>query len=159
MKETLMFPKAYIFYSVPNAKMYLHIRTPKTANVELADYNPYLSHNTDVRFMWDIARFQHPQAFFQNVIVVPVIDLKTLTYANIIKDKEAIYCVASEQDLTKLESISKDIDLYGPDYSRIKTNPNLPFASLGTFPTLFEEQHALIHESIHLLFTKSQLPE
>ena len=90
MKETLMFPKAYIFYSVPNAKMYLHIRTPKTANVELADYNPYLSHNTDVRFMWDIARFQHPQAFFQNVIVVPVINLKTLTYANLIKDKEAI---------------------------------------------------------------------
>jgi hypothetical protein len=42
------------------------------------------------------------------VIVVPVIDLKTLTYANLIKDKEAIYCVASEQDLTKLESISKE---------------------------------------------------
>ena len=157
MKETVMFPKAYIFYSVPNAKIYLHVRTPKTANVELTEYNPYLSHNTDVRFMWDIARFQYPQAFFQNVIVVPEIELKALTYANLIKDKEAIYCVTSEDDLTQLESISKDINFYGPDYSRIETDPNLPFASFSSYPTLFEEQHALIHESIHLNFTKSQL--
>ena len=135
------------------------MRTTNTANVELADYNPYISHNPDVRFMWDVARFQHPQEFFQNVIVVPDIDIKTLTYAHLIKDKEAIYCVSSALALAQLESISEKIDLYGPDYSRIKTNPNLPFASLGTFPTLFEEQHALIHESIHLLFTKSQLPE
>jgi hypothetical protein len=151
-----MFPKAYIFYSVPNANLYLHVRTNKTSNVALADYNPYLSHHTDVRFMWDVARYQYPQAFFQNVIVVPEVDLKTLTYANIIKDKEAIYCVHKESDLTQLESIANDIEINGVDYSRIDPNPNFFLASLHARPIPNQEKHDLIHESIHRCFIQSQ---
>jgi hypothetical protein len=156
MKVKYMFPKAYIFYSIPNANLYLHVRTTNTANVELADYNPYISHNPDVRFMWDVARFQHPQEFFQNVIVVPDIDIKTLTYAHLIKDKEAIYCVSSALALAQLESISEKIDLYGPDYSRINPDPNQPLASLHSYPNLNQDQHELIHNSIHEYFVQSQ---
>ncbi len=159
LRKIHMFPKAYIFYTVPNANLYLHVRTPDTSNVTLADYNPYLEHHPDVRLMWDVARFQSPQAFFQYVIVVPAVDLKTLTYAHLIKDKEAIYCVESESDLAKLESISDQIELYGLDYSRIGLDPNLPLASLHSHENPNQEQHDLIHAAIHENFIQCQRPE
>lgn len=153
-----MFPKAYIFYTVPNVTMYFHVKTDATSNVKLNEYSPYMDHHLDVRHMWDVASFQHPETFFEYVLVVPNVDLNSLSYAHLAKTNEAIYCVKSESDLMLLESISDQIQRYGPDYSRMSRNNHSPLSPISTLGVLFEDQHELIHEAIHEHFIRSQIP-
>ena len=137
-----MFPKAYIFYTVPNVNMYFHVKTDKTANVQLTEYSPYMRHHPDVHNMWSVAMFQHPNTKFENVLVIPDVDVNTLTYANLAKDKEAIYCVTSESDLATLETIASKIMDFGIGLSKF---------AIG-------EDHDLLHEAIHRHFIQSQIP-
>ena len=147
-----MFPKAYIFYTIPNGKLYIQVRTSKTSNVSLNDYNPYLKHNLDVKQMWDVACFQHPQSLFSHVLVVPSIDLKNLTYAHMVKNHEAIYCLYAQDDLEKLTSISDDIAAYGPDYSRIDVKGNSIHMHASN-----QAECDMIHDAIHENFISLRL--
>ena len=137
-----MFPKAYIFYTVPNVNMYFHVKTANTSNVKLTGHNPYMFHNPDVQNMWSIAMFQHPDCTFESVLVIPDVDVNTLGYANLAKDKEAIYCVTSESDLTMLDTISRKIMDFGISFSKF----------------VIREDHDLLHEAIHRHFIQSQYP-
>lgn len=152
-----MFPKAYIFYTVPNVDMYFHVKTDKTSNVMLADYSPYLEYHPDVHQMWDVARYQHPLVFFRNVLVIPDVDISKLTYAHLIKNDEAIYCVRSESDLRQLESIASEIDRCGTDYSRISSDNKYLLSPQTSYENEDQEQHDLVHEAIHRHFIASQL--
>jgi hypothetical protein len=153
-----MFPKAYIFYTVPNAKLYLHVKTDKTSNVTLSDYSPYLKHHPDVHQMWDVARYQHPLVFFKNVLVIPDVDPGKLTYAHLIKNDEVIYCVSSESDLKQLESIASEIDRCGTDYSRIPPDSKYLLSPLTSYVNKNQEEHDLLHEAINRHFIQSQFP-
>lgn len=152
-----MFPKAYIFYSVPNVSMYFHVKTDATSNVKLNEYSPYMDHHPDVRHMWNVASFQHPEKFFEYVLVVPDVDLKNLTYAHLSKTHEAIYCVKSESDLMHLKSIDNDIGKYGPDYSRMALKNKSSQSPIFMFSDRFQEKNDSIHEAIHENFIKSQI--
>lgn len=152
-----MFPKAYIFYTVPNANLYLHVKTDKTSNVMLADYSPYLKHHPDVHHMWDVARYQHPLVFFQNVLVIPDVDPRKLTYAHLIKNDEAIYCVKSESDLELLASMANETDKCGTDYSRISSNNKYLLSSRTSYKNENQEEHDLLHEAIHRHFIQTQI--
>ncbi len=137
-----MFPKAYIFYTEPNVNMYFHVKTANTSNVKLTGHNRYMFHNPDVQNMWSIAMFQHPDTTFESVLVIPDVDVNTLGYAHLAKDKEAIYCVASESDLAVLKTISNEIMDFGISMSKF----------------FIGEGHDLLHEAIHRHFIQSQIP-
>ena len=137
-----MFPKAYIFYTVPNVNMYFHVKTANTSNVKLTRYNPYMLHNPDVQHMWSIAMFQHPETTFESVLVIPNINVNTLGYANFAKDKEAIYCVTSESDLAVLDTISSEIMDFGISMSKFFNGEDID----------------LLREAVHRHFIQSQYP-
>ena len=153
-----MFPIAYIFYTVPNANLYLHVKTDKTSNVMLAEYSPYLKHHPDVHQMWDVARYQHPLVLFQNVLVIPDVDLAKLTYVHLIKNDEAIYCVRSEADLEQLNFIASETDRCGTDYSRISPDNKYLLSPVTSYENENQEQHDLLHEAIYRHFIQSQIP-
>jgi hypothetical protein len=156
LKDANMFPKAYIFYTIPNASMYLEVKTPNTTNIKLTEYSPDLKHHADVKNMWYVAAFQHPQTYFANVLVIPDINPKSLTYAHLVKSLEAIYCVASESGIEMLNSIANDIAKYGPDYSRLEFKTKSPASALFSYANPNQERHDLLHEAIHENFIQCQ---
>lgn len=151
-----MFPKAYIFYTVPNPNLYLEVKTEKTSNVKLTENSPYLSHNPDVKQIWDLAVFQHPEAYHQYVLVIPEIEQKNLTYAHLVKNKELVYCVHDQAGLEMLGKISDDIAKYGPDYSLFTSQNQSPALALFSYQNSNQAQHDLIHEAIHENFIQCQ---
>ena len=107
--------------------------------------------------MWDVARYHHPLVFFQNVLVIPDVDPAKLTYAYLIKNDEAIYCVRSESDLEQLETIANETDRCGTDYSRISSNNKYLLSSRTSYENENQEEHDLLHEAIHRHFIQTQI--
>jgi hypothetical protein len=154
-----MFPRAYIFYTEPNATLYLEVKTENTSNVKLTTSNPYLKHHPDVKQMWDVANFQHPEAYHQYVLVVPDIESKHLTYAHLAKTTEVVYCIYDEAGLNNLSVISDDIAKHGPDYSLFTSHNHSPALALFSYENPNQDQHDLIHAAIHENFIQCQRPE
>lgn len=149
-----MFPIAYIFYTVPNAHLYLEVKTEKTSNVTLTENSPYLSHNPDVKQMWDVAVYQKPEAYYKYVLVIPNIEPKHLSYAHLAKSNEVVYCVHDEAGIKMLSAISDDIAKHGPDYSLFTSNNLSPALALFSYENSNQERHDLIHAAIHENFIK-----
>lgn len=159
LRKIHMFPKAYIFYTEPNATLYLEVKTEMTSNVTLTEYSPYLKHHPDVQQMWDVAVYQHPEVNHQYVLVVPGIEPEHLTYAHLAKKNEVVYCVHDEAGMKMLNAIADDIAKHGPDYSLFTSNNRSPALALFSYENSNQEQHDLIHAAIHENFIQLPRPE
>lgn len=104
-----MYPKAYIFHNGVLSSSFNGLKNSNSVSYPITNSQEYRDLPTDVRDMYVAAHFGKEDVRYDHVLVTPEVDMTYASWALLDANNAEICCIAQEDDLKELESISRKI--------------------------------------------------